>query len=161
MYLPQADLFHGMNRELVREIMDTATKETYEREDVLFRKGEPATDFYIFLKGHVRLSLGETGQVVHMVSRGGEAFGWSSLVEREVYSATAQCTEPTTLLKIKGKQLQEITAKDPANGMLFFKRLAGILGRRLVQSYEMMSSASQALVSPSYGAGDLMETYVT
>lgn len=159
MYVPQADLFHGIGREFVKEIMDIATKETYEKGDILFRKGEAATDFYVFLKGHVRLSLGETGQVVHMVGRGGEAFGWSSLAERDLYSASAECTEPTTLLKINGEQLQEIAAKDPANGMLFFKGLAATLGRRLVQSYAMMTSASQAQVSPSYGAGDLMETY--
>lgn len=161
MYIPQADLFHAMSREFVKEIMDLAAKENYEKGDVLFRKGDPATHFYVFLKGHVRLTLGDIGQVVHVVSRGGEAFGWSSLAERDVYSASAECTEPTMLLKINGEELQKITAKDPANGMLFFKRLAGTLGRRLVQSYGMMTSASQAQVSPSYGAGDLMETHAT
>lgn len=161
MYVPQADLFHGMSRDFVKEMMDIATKETYDKGTFLFRQGEPADHFYVFLKGHVRLSLGEVGQVVHMVSRGGEAFGWSSLVDREIYSASAECTEPTTLLKMNARELRNITEKYPDNGVIFFRRLAATLGKRLVQSYAMMSAASQAHISPSYGAGDLMESLTT
>jgi len=159
MYFAQGDLFHGMGKEFVKEIMDIAVKESYEKAGVLFHKGDAASHFYILLKGDVRLTTGEAGHVIHVVSHAGEAFGWSSLAERDVYSASAECSKPTTLLKINGNTLQEILAKDPANGVVFYKRLAGTLGRRLIQSYGMIGSASQAESSSSFGAGHLMDTH--
>lgn len=159
MYFPQGDLFHGMGKDFVKEIMNIASKESYETGGELFHKGDAASHFYILLKGDVRLTTGEAGHVVHVVSHAGEAFGWSSLAERDVYSASAECSKPTTLLKIDGNRLQEILTKDPASGLVFYKRLAGTLGRRLVQSYGMLGSTSQAESSASFGAGHLMETH--
>jgi len=159
MYFAQGELFHGMGKEFVKQIMDIAVKETFESGGELFHKGDAASHFYILLKGDVRMTTGETGQVVHVVSHAGEAFGWSSLAERDVYSASAECSKPSTLLKMDGTKLQEILAKDPANGLVFYKRLASTLGRRLVQSYGMMGSAFQAESSSSFGAGHLMETH--
>ncbi len=72
---------------------------------------------------------------VHHVSRPGEIIGWSSLVGREMYSASAECTMPTELHKIESESLREILEKNPANGFIFYQNLAGILGMRLLQSY--------------------------
>ena len=101
MYFKQGDIFWGMNREFVGEIMKLAVTESYNTGDMLFRTGDSADHFYIMTKGQVKLSIGDTGQVVYIVSKAGEAFGWSSLIGREEYSATAECLSPTNLLKIK------------------------------------------------------------
>jgi CRP-like cAMP-binding protein len=158
MFIQQSDLFHGMDRNFVKEVMDIAIKEAYEGGSLIFSEGDPANYFFVLLKGQIKLSLGETGQVIHVVSHAGEAFGWSSLVGREAYSASAECLAPTNLLKMDREKLQAIIDKDPANGVIFFKHLAGTLGNRLLQSYRIAFSISQAEVSPSLGTGQVLES---
>ena len=151
MYIKQADLFWDMDRNFVKEVMGVAKKESHIKGDFLFHEGNPASHFYILVKGHVKIIIGEVGQLVHTVDYPGEAFGWSSLLDRDVYSASAECQEPTTLQKIDRRDLQKILEKDPVNGLIFFKRLAGTIGNRLLWSYKMMTAASQAATSPSIG----------
>ena len=158
MYIQQADLFWDMSRSFVKEVMDVAVKETYQKGDFLFREGDPAAHFYILIKGHIKLTTSEAGQLVHTVDRAGEAFGWSSLVDRDVYSASAECAEKTILQKIDSISFQKILEEDMANGLIFFKRLAGIIGNRLIWSYKMVTASSQAQVSPNAGSGQIEES---
>ena len=74
--------------------------------------------------------------MVYDVRRNGEAFGWSSLIGRDIYSTSAECIEPTKLLKTDSKKLRRILEKDPANGVVFFRQLAATLGNRLIESYK-------------------------
>ena len=158
MYIKQADLFWDMDRDFVKEVMDVAVKDSHKKGDFLFHEGSPASYFYILIKGHVKLVIGEVGQLVHTVDYPGEAFGWSSLLDRDVYSASAECQEPTTLQKIDRRDLQKILEKDPVNGLIFFRRLAGTIGNRLLWSYKMMTAVSQSGISPSMGTEQVEES---
>ena len=161
MYLKQKDIFWAMRKDFVKEIMGISVTESHRQGELLFREGDPANAFYVLLKGRVKLSLGGTGQVVYIVSHAGEAFGWSSLIGRQNFSASAECMALTKLLKFDNEKLQKILEKDPANSLILFKRLAELLGNRLLQSYTIISSASRAEISPSYGTGQVMPTAET
>jgi CRP-like cAMP-binding protein len=156
MYLNQKDIFWAMRKELVKEIMDIAVSESYQQGEWLFHGGDPANAFYILLKGRVKLILGETGHVVYIVSNAGEAFGWSSLIGRDSFSASAECMAQTKLLKIDKNKLENILEKDPANSFILFKRLAEILGNRLLRSYTIISSTSPTEPSLAFGSGQVM-----
>ena len=161
MYLQQKDIFEAMPKDFVKEIMDISVTESHQQGEVLFRDGERAEAFYVLLQGRVKLSLGETGQIVYVVSNAGEAFGWSSLIGRERFSATAECMATAKLLRFDHVKLQKILEKNPAHGLILFQRLAELLGNRLVQSYAIISSAVQAEISPSYGTGQVMPSAET
>ena len=152
MFIQQTDLFRGMDKDFVKETYDLTVKQSLKGGEVLFREGDEARHFYILLKGRVRLGTRDTGQVVHTVSRPGETFGWSSLVGRAVYSASAECVEATKLLKIDRDHFQEILEKDPINGLSFFKRLAGALGERLINSYGSLGLAQTSEEHRTYGS---------
>jgi CRP-like cAMP-binding protein len=156
MYLKQKDIFWEMDKDFVKEIMDMAETETHQEGDWLFREGDPANSFYTLLKGRIKLRLGETGHIVYVVSNAGEAFGWSSLIGRDSFSASAECMAESKLLKWDKEKLQEVLKKDPANSLLFYKRLAELLGNRLLQSYTIISSVSPAETHPSYGTGQVL-----
>jgi len=158
MYIQQAELLRGMNRKFIREFLDIATKESHKEGDFLFHSGEKARYFFILIKGHIRLSLGIFGHVVHIVDNTGEAFGWSSLVGRSVYSTSAECVIPTKVLRLENEKIQEVLNKYPASGLVFFRRLGRILGDRLLQSYEAMPCAAQAEDPIAFGSGQVMET---
>jgi len=152
MFIQQTDLFRGMSKEFVKKLYDTAVKESCEKDAVLFLEGDKAENFYILLKGRVKLAVGEIRQLVHIVERPGEAFGWSSLVGRELYSATAKCGAGTKLLKFDRKEFQKVLAKDPSNGLELFKRLAGALGERLINSYGALAFAQLSEEHRTYGS---------
>jgi len=155
MYFQQSDLFWGMNRNFVEKIMKVAEKESHSKGHFLFHEGDPATYFYILLKGRIKLAIGEVGQMVHTVNHAGEAFGWSSLIDRDVYSASAECTTDTMVQKFDRRTIQKIIEEDTPNGLIFFKRLAGTIGYRLLCSYKMISSSSIADASPTLGSGQI------
>ena len=152
MFIQQTDLFRGMDKDFVKKTYDLTVKDSFKEGDVLFSEGDDATHFYILLKGRVRLGTRDTGQVVHTVSRPGEAFGWSSLVGRDAYSASAECLESTKLLRIDRGDFQEILENDPTNGLSFFRRLAGALGERLINSYGSLGLAHASEEHRTYGS---------
>ena len=136
MYIRQSDLLLGTSMDFVKKIMDISRMISHEKGDILFHENDPARYFYILLNGRVKLSVGEGGQGVYDVGQNGEAFGWSSLIGREVYSASAECVEPTKLLVTDRNKLGKVLEEDPANGIIFLKQLASTLGNRLLETYK-------------------------
>ena len=143
MYIKQSDLLLGTSMDFVKKIMDISRMISHEKGDVLFQENDQARYFYILLNGRVKLSVGKGGQVVYDVTQNGEAFGWSSLIGRDVYSASAKCVEPTKLLVTDRKNLGKVLEEDPANGIIFMKHLAATLGNRLLETYKMIPSSSK------------------
>ena len=146
MYSQQKELFRGMSKDFIKEVMSTSIKESHDKGSLIFREGERAGHLYILLEGQINIRIGDGWQMVSTVYHKGEVFGWSGIVGRQVYTATAECKEPTKLLKISVEKLQRILEKDQANGFVFYKRLAGILGDRLEHSYRMISCAVDLLI---------------
>ena len=139
MYIKQSDLFMGTSMDFVKKFMDISEMSSHKKGEILFRENDPAKSFFILLNGRVKLSIGEPEQVVYNAERNGEAFGWSSLIGGDVYSASAKCLEPTQLLKTASNQLSRILEEDAENGIIFFKQLAATLGKRLLETYKMMT----------------------
>jgi CRP-like cAMP-binding protein len=135
MYLKMGDFIMGMGKDFALETMEISEKLSCRAGDVLFKVGERADHFYVLLKGGVQLRLGETGPVVYHARHPGEVIGWSSLVGRDAYSASAQCSEPTQLLYFERERFLNILQKNPANEALLYRRLAAMLGNRLLELY--------------------------
>lgn len=135
MYLKQGDLFWGMDKDFVKKAMEISVKENYDDGAEIFREGSPATDFYILVKGRVKLTLGEKSREVYVAYQPGEVIGWSSLIGRDTLSATADCLEPTIVSKIDRKQFLDLLAEYPADAVTLFQRVAAMLGNRLVHLY--------------------------
>jgi CRP-like cAMP-binding protein len=143
MFIKQSDLLLGTSMDFVKKIMDISRMVSHEKGAILFHENDESRYFYILLNGHVRLRVGDSGQVVYDVGQNGEAFGWSSLIGRDVYSASAECVEPTKLLVTDRKELAKILEEDPANGIIFVKHLAATLGNRLIETYKIIPPSSE------------------
>ena len=158
MYIQQSDLFKGMSRDFLAKVMEITTKETHEAGDILFEAGDQARYSYVLLSGRVKIAVRETGHTVFVVDEAGEAFGWSSLIERERYAALAECKEKTRLLKMNREKFLGLLEKDPANGYLFYRCLARILGNRLLEAYRQISGVASGEISNSFGTGQVQES---
>lgn len=143
MYIKQSELLMGTSMDFVKNFMDISQLISLEKGNFLFREKDQANYFYILLNGRVKLSIGKTDEIVYDAKENGEAFGWSSLIGSDVYSASAECIEPTKLLKTDSIKLRDVLEKDPINGSIFFKHLAATLGSRLLESYKKISSSTQ------------------
>ena len=135
MHLKMGDFIMGMGKEFATESMDISEKLSLNEGNILFNVGDSAGHFYVLLKGQIQLSLGKTGFVVYQARHPGEIIGWSCLIRRETYSASAECTESTNLLRFDRENFLKILTKNPANEALLFKRLAKMLGNRLLELY--------------------------
>ena len=157
MYLKQRDIFRSLDKDFVKKIMDIAEPAGLKAGEILFKAGDGASWFYVLLKGRIKLSLGRKGHLVYTVSHGGEAFGWSSLVGRKSYSASAQCLAETQLLKFEKSKLEALAEADTANGMMLYRNLSVILGDRLLHSYTFHIPATDANEISSFGTGQTMD----
>lgn len=160
MFIKQADIFWGLDKGFIKDLMDLSVKESHNKGEYLFKEGDPTNNFYILLKGCVRLGIGEGMDVVYIVRHAGEAFGWSGMVERDQYSSSAECTENTVLLRFDISELIRAVERDPFNGMMFYKKIAGMLGNRLIHTYQMSSSWFHTKSKESYGTGQMVESEV-
>ena len=139
MYIKQSELLIGTSMDFIKKFMELSQMVSHLKRDVLFREKDPALYFFVLLNGRVKLGVGEGDQMVYDIKQNGEAFGWSSLIGRKRYSASAECIEATKLLKTDSQKLIKVLENDPANGIVFFKQLAATLGNRLLEIYKTIS----------------------
>jgi CRP-like cAMP-binding protein len=155
MIIQEADLFRDLRQETMTDIAATMVEESYPKGSVLFKAGEPADSFYLIVDGRVRLAVGTEAEIDYTASRPGEAFGWTGMVGRTTYVASAECATPCRLAKIEKEKLERILERDPATGMLFYKRLAAAVVQRLIDNYGMFLSEG-SLKGVTYGTGQVM-----
>lgn len=157
MIIQKADLFREVSVETMNEISKIMVQEPYEKGAVVFKAGDPAHSFYLVVDGRVRLSIGVEGEIDYTASQPGEAFGWTGMVDRPTYVATAECLTPCTLARIEKGKLNAILETDPRSGLLFFKRLAGAVVQRLIDNYGTFISEG-SLKGVTYGTGQVVSS---
>ena len=158
MYVKQADFFWGTSMIFVNEVMRNAKRIKFEAGEFIFQEGDPADFFYVLIDGRIKLSVGDPGQMVYLINRPGEAFGWSSLINRELFSATAQCKTATEVIALDRIVLQNILDKDPVNAARFYKGLATTMAERLLQSYDVITAMAKADETLSRGSGQFQSS---
>jgi len=135
MVFKMGDFILGMGKDFALEAMGISEKLSPGEGETLFNAGDAAHHFYVLVKGRVELRLGKAGTVVYNARHPGEVIGWSSLVGRNDFSASAKCRESAKLLKFDRDSFLDVLHKYPSNEALVFKRLAEMLGNRLIELY--------------------------
>lgn len=161
MYIKQSDLLWGLDKHFIEEFIKTGMKETHPKGYVLFKEGEPADFFFIMIKGSIRLNLGGQHRTAYLINHAGEAFGWSSLVGMDKYTASAECLKETMFIRFAKEFIGGVTEADPENGMRFYRRLARMIGKRLIHSYHLETETSSDDLKYSFGTGQNIESYTT
>ena len=145
--LKQSDLFWGMDKNFVKTAMEMSTKETFDEKESIFKEGDPANAFYVLVKGRVQISLGENSREVYVAYQAGEIIGWSSLIGREILSATATCLEPTIVSRFDRDRFLENLEKHPSEEAMLFKRVAMTLGNRLVTIFNNLDNRARPSIA--------------
>ena len=130
-------LFAGQNAEMLKQIALLADEKEVREGGRLFFEGEIANTLCLIEEGTVSLTmnLGEHGErrIEKLDPLGkGEVIGWSTLVEPHEYTMGATAEEQTRYLAFDGQALRELLDDNPEAGYYLYKKLAEVMGHRLV-----------------------------
>jgi len=151
MIVKEIDLFKGIDPEVMEEIANICSEEEYTKDTVLFEKGEEAESLYILEQGALNLVIKNGGSLIYSLTEPGEVFGWSSLVESGLYTASGVCATDLKAVKIEREKLDKIFDRHPEVGFKVLKRLARVISQRLSNAYRDLLSARGQDTTPSYG----------
>jgi CRP-like cAMP-binding protein len=135
MILRDVDLIKGMSQQSIDRIIDICSEETYELGDVLFEQDGLAEQAFVLKQGAVQISVSGMSRPSHLATEPGELVGWSALAGRDRYTATAHATESSVVIRVPRSKLEAVLESMPADGMVFYRQLAGAVGQRLINSY--------------------------
>ncbi len=133
MHFSQADLFWGMSIDFVKSATDLAVHISCREGDKLFDIGDRADRFYVLLKGTVTMERGK--DKLYAAETAGEIFGWSALIHRAEYAASATCGSDAELLNIKKEPFLKLLENSPEDKANLYERLARMLGNQLLEVY--------------------------
>ena len=151
MIISEIDLFKDIDYEVMNEIAAICLEEDYEKDTALFQKDEDANFLFILIEGTIHLVIKNGGSIIYNLKDPGEVFGWSSMVEGGRYTATGICVTKLKAVRIEKKDLDKIFRKHPLAGYIVLQRLAGVISKRLSNSYRDLLSAGSTDSAPSYG----------
>ena len=115
----------------------------FEKNDIIFQAKEPSTRFYMLKSGLVLLEQRISDQVTAYVAsiKPGYSFGWSAMIENEVYTVDAVCEEPSEVFSFKPEKIQKLFQQDPEMGLRMYRRLVVIIKKRLDIHREQVKQA--------------------
>jgi CRP-like cAMP-binding protein len=132
----ESDLFKGVSNRVIGEIGRGAVELVFEPDTLICKTDDEASTIYELVEGTVDIIVLEKEHVHYTVTRPGEIFGWSALVEPYVYTATARATTLVKVIGINRDIIEATVTRHPAEGLIIYKNLAGIIGQRLKSAYQ-------------------------
>lgn len=138
MAIKESDLFKGVSQRFITKIANNSEEESYKKNSMIFKTGEKASHFFVLVEGGIDISLGKKESAHMSVTKPGEIFGWSALVEPYVYTANARATKDTKIIKISRDLVEQAINEHPAEGLAVLKNLAGIIAQRLRYAYKSL-----------------------
>ena len=130
--LKSAMPFQMVPGNLIHEIAEICTQESYEAGEKIYDLGAVADDVFIVSSGSVEHILSaETDASKHKKTmRSGDVFGWAAVLEgQSVRMAATASIEATQVLRINGKQLINLFRTDPAVGDVVMTRFATLINK--------------------------------
>ena len=151
MIVEETDLFKGIDPKIMEEIVNICSEQNYTKDAVLFKKGEAADCLYILEEGSIKLVIENGGSITYSLIDPGEVFGWASMLESGLRTASGVCATDLKVVKIEKEKLDAIFNLHTEVGLTVLKRLAGVISERLSNAYRDLLSARGHDTTPSYG----------
>jgi len=122
-----------MKPEYLQKLLDVAMFKQFERDQIVFREGEPANRFYLICHGKIALESRHNDQSAPLVQfvGEGEVLGWSWLFPPYYWHFDARAVEPTSAIFFYGTRLRDQCEEDPVFGYELMKRVAAVVIKRL------------------------------
>lgn len=132
--LDLGELFSGIAEPTLSRVCALARPEHIDTGGRLYSIGDPAEDFFVLQSGRIEFVIGrdERTSPAGFAVRKGEVCGWAALLDGQPRRiARASCLEPSTVLRINGREMLGVLEGDPASGYTVMRRLASLIARYL------------------------------
>ena len=122
----------GLTPEHCETLASLARDASFDRDEIIFREGDPKHEFFLLLTGRVALEMIAQGKPlrVHTLEPGDE-LGWSSVLSGRGKFYQARALEPVEVIKFDGYVLLEKCRSDNSFGYKIMHRLVGVVSERL------------------------------
>jgi CRP-like cAMP-binding protein len=123
----------GMKPEHLKRLVEAAMFKEFERDEVVFREGDPANRFYLISTGKIALESRRNDEISPLVEflGPGDVLGWSWLFPPYYWRLDARAVDPTSAIFFYGTRLREHCEHDPEFGYDLMKRVAAVTISRL------------------------------
>jgi CRP-like cAMP-binding protein len=137
-FLKRTAVFAALSAREVQALAGVAREDQYRARDYIFMEGGPAHWFCLVKSGHVKIVRhARTGRDVVLELLGvGEMFGGVAVIERRPYPASAQATEPSTVVRIPQDAIVALAEREPS----IIREIALMIGRRLRGAHDSVKS---------------------
>src|SRR5690349_9069451 len=109
---------------------------------VVLQQGKPADYLYLIVSGSAQVSYkpydGNSITISHVEK--GDLFGWSAVVGSQYYTSSIIAIEPLEAVRVRGRDLRKICAKNPKVGRDLLERLANSISWRLPNANQQVIS---------------------
>jgi CRP-like cAMP-binding protein len=130
--LAQHPFANGLQPQHVERLAALARPVQFERDQILFKEGDPRRDFFLVMSGHVAIEMSVPGRFLRVETLGpGEELGWSAVLEGATKHFQGRALGTTTLLAFDGAALLKACDEDPSFGFELMRRMLGIVRTRL------------------------------
>jgi CRP/FNR family cyclic AMP-dependent transcriptional regulator len=113
--LDSTDLFAAMPKDVLDELREQATLRTLDRNEVLFRQGDPSSELYVVQEGRVAIAQqsGDGRESVVAVLEAGGLFGEMPLFDDAPRSADVRALNETTLVVLDYEPVRSVLRSRP------------------------------------------------
>jgi len=147
--LKEFGLFKGLADSELTKIADICREHTHGEGELCFVQGRKATQLHLSVRGKVDILVRVHEpwgiEVAVHTAKGGEVFGWSALVEPNIYTASAKCVEKVEGLSIEASDLLNLFQENPHIGYIVMKNLSALVSARLTQTREKLAKELAAV----------------
>jgi hypothetical protein len=113
-FLKKIHLFHGLEDEELAMVADQLEEQPYTTEDVIYRQGQKADNFYLIYKGSVKVAARQKGKDINPSTLvANDYFGYLDLLERRVRTGTATALTETLLLVLSKEKFDRLRKTSP------------------------------------------------
>lgn len=140
--LKKINLFENLFESELEKILRICLKQTYTKDAVIFKEGDPGDRCYIITAGSVRISkfIPNIGEEALAVLKPGDYFGEMALVDNFPRSANAIANEDSVVFGINKTELDKILIEDRELGYKLLWTFTKTLSKRLRETNEKLMS---------------------
>lgn len=134
------EFFADLDEPVTAFLVECARERRYERDQTLFRQGDPATEFFLLQSGSVSIEIPAiAGPVLEVQRLGpGKILGWSWLLPPYKWSFQARAEAESVVLAFNGSRVLARCEDDPRFGYVLIKRFSALMAERLEAAHRRM-----------------------
>ena len=130
--LKQIAILRKLTDEMLDKLIPITELQHFDKRELIFRQGEKSQRFFMLKEGKVILELRITDKIAVSLSaiKSGNSFGWSAMMDGEVYTIDAVCAEPCKVFSIQSEKIKALFEQDHSLGFIMSQRLLDIVKKR-------------------------------